>query len=372
MNSVPDLSLCLIVKNEALRLPACLASAAGLGAQLVVVDTGSTDGTVELARAAGARVGEIAWPDDFGAARNASLELATGRWILVLDADERLSAPAVEAIRRIVAGPADHACSLVQRNALAGGAGHVAVRIVRLFPNRPDVRFERPIHEQVNTSLERAGLRIVESDIGFEHEGYADARAMPAKLARNRALIEAALAREPDGDPNLRYFFASGFFDEGDHARAAEAYAACARAARSRRRRLAEAASIKRAECLTLLGRPAEAAALLAAEPGATAHPLACELRAAEAAGSGRGEEAARWRERLLAFADAAYLPPVALLPLKVKALEWLAGHLFGSGRKNAALLVLRLGVELAAGRLDPGAKVALAYRGAFGAGGTG
>ena len=371
MNSAPDLSLCLIVKNEASRLPACLASAGGLGAEVVVVDTGSTDGTVELARAAGARVEAIAWPDDFSAARNASLELATGRWILVLDADERLSSPAVEAIRRIVAGPADHACSLVQRNALAGGAGHVAVRIVRLFPNRPDVRFERPIHEQVNTSLERAGVRIVESEIGFEHEGYADARVMPAKLARNRALIEAALAREPDGDPNLRYFFASGFFDAGEHARAAEEYAACAVAARNRRA-LAEAARIKRAECLSLLGRSAEAVALLAAGSAPMSHPLACELRAAEAAAGGREEEAARWRERLLAFADTAYLPPVALLAMKVKALEGLAERSFRRGFRDAATRILRLALHLAAGRHDFGAKVMTAYQGALSGAGDG
>ena len=364
MDRVPDLSLCLIVKNEASRLPDCLASAEGLGAEVVVVDTGSTDGTAAIARAAGARVIEIAWPGDFSAARNASLELARGRWILVLDADERLSPPAVEAIRRVVAGPADHACSLVQRNALAGGAGHVSVRIVRLFPNRPDVRFERPIHEQVNTSLERAGVRIVESGIGFEHAGYADARAMPAKLARNRALIEAALAREPDGDPNLRYFLAAGFFDAGEHARAAEEYAACAVAARNRRA-LAEAARIKQAECLSLLGRPAEAMALLTADPSLMSHPLACELRAAVAAVGGREEEAARWRERLLTFADTAYLPAVALLPMKVKALEGLADRCYRMGFRDAALRILRLAVQLTSGRLDFGASVMIAYQGA-------
>lgn len=362
MDRVPDLSLCLIVRDEAARLPACLASVRGLGAELVVVDTGSTDGTPDLARAAGATLRQIPWPHDFSAARNASLALATGRWILVLDADETLPPDSVAALRRIVAGPADHACALIQRNALAADAGHVAVRIVRLFPNRPEVRFERPIHEQVNTSLERAGLPIRDTEIAFDHSGYADARVMPAKLERNRALIEAALAREPDGDPNLRYFYASGFFDGGDFARAAEEYAACARASLPRRRKLAEAARIKQAECLARLGRAAEAAALLAQEPGAAAHPLACELRAAEAAARGRADEAAKWRERLLAAADTAYLPPVALKPMKVRALQALAERWFLSGKKDVAIRVMRLGLDLAQGRLAGGDAVSAAY----------
>lgn len=362
MDRAPDISLCLIVRDEAARLPACLASARALEAEIVVVDTGSVDGTPALARAAGARVREIAWPGDFGAARNASLDLATGRWILVLDADETLPSASVEAIRRVAAGPADHACSLVQRNALAEGAGHVAVRIVRLFPNRPEIRFERPIHEQVNTSLERAGIRILDTEIAFDHSGYADARAMPAKLARNRALIEAALAREPDGDPNLRYFYASGFFDAGDHARAAEEYAACARASEPRRRRLAEAARIKQAECLARLGRASEAAALLAAQPGAAGHPLACRLHADAALALGRTAEAVRWEERLLGLADTAYLPAVALRPMQLRALQFLAEQRFLAGRKDAAVRTLRLGMDLAEGRLAAGSALLTAY----------
>ncbi len=362
MDRVPDLSLCLIVRDEAARLPACLASARGLCAETVVVDTGSTDATPALAREAGAIVREIPWPDDFSAARNASLALASGRWILVLDADESLSADAVEAIRRVVSGPADHACSLVQRNALPGGAGHVAVRIVRLFPNRPGIRFERPIHEQVNTSLERAGIRIVDTDIAFDHAGYADARIMPAKLARNRALIEAALAREPEGDPNLRFFYASGFFDAGDHARAGEEYAACAHASDGRRRRLAEAARIKQAECLALLGRGAEAVALLAREPGAAGHPLACRLQADAALARGRADEAVRWEERLLGLPDIAYLPPVALQPMQVRALQFLAEHAHRSGRRDLAVRRLRLALDLAENRIPAGAAVSAAY----------
>jgi hypothetical protein len=363
MPRVPDLSLCLIVRDEAARLPACLASVRPLRAEIVVVDTGSADDTPDIARAAGARVAELPWPGDFAAARNASLALATGRWVLVLDADETLPAASVEAVRKIVAGPADHACSLVQRSSLAAGAGHVVVRIVRLFPRHPGVRFERPVHEQVNTSLERSGIRIVDTEVVLDHSGYADARVMPGKLARNRALIEAALAREPDGDPNLRFFHAATLFDAGDLGAAAEQYLACALAARERRRRLSTAARVKQAECLARLGRGAEAMEALDACPDTAAHPLACELRAAEAEASGRREEARRLREQLLDFADTAYLPPVALLPMKVRAVEALAEAWFAANRKDLAVGLLRLGLELAAGRRPCGSGLGDAYR---------
>ena len=355
MVTSPSLTLCLIVRNERARLPACLESVRGLADEIVVVDTGSTDGTAELAREAGARVLEITWPDDFSAARNAGLELARGRWILVLDADETLPPASREALRGIVAGPADHACSLVQRNLLPEAAGHVSVAIVRLFPRHPRVRFERPIHEQVNTTLEREGIRIVDTDIPFVHTGYATAGALPAKNRRNRALIEGALARDPDGDPNLWFFHAASFFDDGDHLRAADLYAECARRSAGRRRRLEAAARIKQAECLWLAGRPAEAERALP-EGAETPHPLVCELKAALADAGARVEEARCWRERLLSCPDVAHLPPVALGPMKLRALNALAEHWAGRGRKDRAVKVLRLGLAAAHGRIDAAA----------------
>ncbi len=351
----PSLTLCMIVRDERANLPACFESVRGLADELVVVDTGSIDGTPDLARAAGARVLEIPWPHDFSAARNAGLEAATGRWILVLDADETLPAESREALRAIVAGPATCAHALVQRNLLPGASGHVAVSIVRLFPRHPRVRFERPIHEQVNTSLEREGIRIVETNVPFLHTGYADLAVMPGKSRRNRALIEAALAREPDADPNLWFFHAASYFDEGEHLRAAGLYAECARRSSGRRRRLELAARIKQAESLWLAGRSAEAELCLP-EGGDEPHPLVCELRAALAGAAGRLDEAKSWRERLLSCPDKAHLPPVALGPMKIRALNALAEDWAARGRKDRAVRVLRLGLAAAQGRVDAAA----------------
>ena len=83
-----SIALCMIVRDEAQRLKACLSSVQGLVQEVWVVDTGSTDGTPELAKQLGANVLYYPWSYDFSAARNAGLEKATTEWILVMDADE--------------------------------------------------------------------------------------------------------------------------------------------------------------------------------------------------------------------------------------------------------------------------------------------
>src|SRR3712207_5969033 len=86
-------SLCMIVKDEEHNLPDCLGPVAGLFDELVVVDTGSSDRTKEVAAALGARVFDFPWCDSFAAARNESLRHATGDWVFWLDADDRIEEP---------------------------------------------------------------------------------------------------------------------------------------------------------------------------------------------------------------------------------------------------------------------------------------
>ncbi len=361
--STPRLSLCLITRDEAARLPACLDSVGDLVDDIVVVDTGSTDATRDLARARGARVIELAWPGDFSVARNAALAAALGRWILVLDADETLPPASHARIRELVAGPARTAYNLVQKSRLADGS-HVSVHIVRLFPNHPRVRFERPIHEQVNTSLEREGIPIVDTDIIFDHSGYADPAAHSGKAERNRRLIEATLAREPDSDPNLYYFYASIFFDTKQFDRAAREYEECARRSRGNRRRLEKAALLKAAQCWFLAGKFDAARALLPARPEPDLHPLAAHLCAELAARDGQAAAASKWQEAVLAAPDVTYLPPVALAPLKLKALLFLANHWAGQGRQDIGVKLLRLAKEISSGRQDGASPtLATAYR---------
>jgi glycosyltransferase involved in cell wall biosynthesis len=93
------ISACLIVKDEERHLDRCLSSLQGIVDEIVVVDTGSTDGTLEIAQSHGAVIGSFDWCDDFSAARNASLDLATGDWVLWIDADEALTPESASSIR---------------------------------------------------------------------------------------------------------------------------------------------------------------------------------------------------------------------------------------------------------------------------------
>ena len=99
------LSLSMIVRNEEARLAACLASVSALADEMVVVDTGSTDATIAIAEAAGARVKQIDWPGDFAPARNQALEFLKGDWVLVLDADEQLRPEVIPSLKALMAQP---------------------------------------------------------------------------------------------------------------------------------------------------------------------------------------------------------------------------------------------------------------------------
>lgn len=99
------ISLCLITKNEAGNIERCLRSVVGAVDEIIVVDTGSTDATPELARQYGAQVYTVPWRDNFSEARNASLALAGGDWILFLDADEELAAGSHDALHHLISIP---------------------------------------------------------------------------------------------------------------------------------------------------------------------------------------------------------------------------------------------------------------------------
>jgi tetratricopeptide (TPR) repeat protein len=217
------ISLAMIVRNEAARLAACLASAGPAVDEIVVVDTGSTDDTREVAHAHGARVIDWAWRDDFAAARNESLRHAAGDWVLVLDADERLAPDAASHVRGLATAPdADgYDCRLVSALPADEPAPAIAHWYCRLFRRAPHVRFEGRIHEQVAPSIRAAGGRIRPSDVVILHEGYA----VPseAKTARNVRLLRQMLAERP-GDPFARLHLGMALCTAGDTAAAADAF----------------------------------------------------------------------------------------------------------------------------------------------------
>ncbi len=195
------ISLCMIVRDEAELLPDFLAHARGAWDELVVVDTGSSDATVRVLEEAGARIHSRPWDDDFSAARNASLSLARGEWILVLDADERVSAELVGQIRALAGDASAGAATVRMVNPLPHGNRREA-RLLRLFRRDETIRFRYPIHEDVADSLsgylKREGLALRHLPGQVTHLGYVRERAAAKdKKARDQRLLEGCLARDP-------------------------------------------------------------------------------------------------------------------------------------------------------------------------------
>ena len=148
---------CLIARDEERNLERCLSSLSGVVDGICLVDTGSKDRTVEIARKFGAVVGEHPWDDDFAAPRNACLELAQGRgdWALQVDADEEFDRSSLESLRRSLSETPS--CRLVEVALLDGTDKPGSVALPRLFRLDPRIRYRRALHESVLETLEEFG-----------------------------------------------------------------------------------------------------------------------------------------------------------------------------------------------------------------------
>lgn len=195
------ISLCMIVKNEERFLPGCLQSVTGLVGEIVVVDTGSTDQTVEIARSFGAKVYNFKWNNDFAAARNFALRHCTLPWILYLDADERLHPEYHSEIRKAIeANQADAFYLKVYSNVsgILGNVPHIQA-YPRLFKKLPGARFEGKIHEQITPSLKRLKARFKYLDVTIEHLGYEqDDEVLREKIQRNLQYLKNQVKKEPN------------------------------------------------------------------------------------------------------------------------------------------------------------------------------
>lgn len=193
----PILSLCMIVRDEAPNLRELLPLVASAVDDLVIVDTGSQDDTVAVAKEYGARVFRREWTDDFSAARNAGLDEARGRFVLWLDADDRVDPGAVATLRRALTEVTPQAIRLPVESAMAQEA--VSALSLRVFPTGRGVRWRGRVHEDLVEACLAANVPIVDSTVfTIRHEGYADAETLRTKLERNRRLMEQQLAEQPD------------------------------------------------------------------------------------------------------------------------------------------------------------------------------
>ncbi len=184
------LAASLIVRDEAQALPGCLASLAGLVDEIHVHDTGSTDGTPDVAAELGASVTHGLWTDDFAAARNAALAGWSSDWVLALDADERVVANP-PALRAVLDDSSNDAFVVDIDN--VGDGGGFTQQSLRLF--RPARSFwAGRVHEQIigRDGVLRAGIAAREV-IELRHDGYRSAQLVQAKGVRNAALAQVAL-----------------------------------------------------------------------------------------------------------------------------------------------------------------------------------
>jgi tetratricopeptide (TPR) repeat protein len=185
----------MIVRDEERVLPECLRSLDGVVDELVVVDTGSTDRTPEIARDHGARLASFPWRGDFAAARNAALDLARGRWILYIDADERVRGGAGAGLEALLRDEELVALTVLFRPV----TGFTRYRENRLFRNHPRLRFRGVMHEShlpaIAELLAEEGGRVGHSELALDHVGYDGDLAH--KHRRNLPLLRARLAADP-------------------------------------------------------------------------------------------------------------------------------------------------------------------------------
>jgi tetratricopeptide (TPR) repeat protein len=372
-----SLTLAMIVKDEEAHLGHCLDSVRGLVDERIVVDTGSTDGTVALAEARGARILRFPWTGHFADARNAGIEAATGDWILVLDADEALDARDFPVLRAAMARADVSAYRLIVRNYVPDstrssmdqpltpnpggydeGAGHALcgdARILRLFRRLPGAGFTGRIHELLDPFFEERGLAIEPLDAVVHHYGQTLADRVERKLSLYLDLARKDVRERPEvfqSHHNLVLQAASA----QDWATVLEA---AADLERRFPRRPTSTVLFAQAMALQNLGRHREALAafdhLLQLSPG---HALAEARRGVSLAALGRPEEARRVYRAALRKNPRFLLPYVLLAELDEglgDAAQARAALLEGTRACPAdpALWVRLLGLDMAAGATD-------------------
>ncbi len=203
----PKISVCIIAKNEEKMLGDCLDSVRPIAYEIIVVDTGSIDDTVKLALSKGAKVVRSQWQNDFSFSRNLSLKEATGDFILVIDADERLqnSETLLDTVRSAEPNDGGWLVELLSTVDVRSSItqSHISY-VLRLFRNNPNFYFEGVIHEQVLYSILKQNYKIKNCSVQLLHLGYdLDPEKIRLKQLRNLELLNIALEKDPNNPYNL-------------------------------------------------------------------------------------------------------------------------------------------------------------------------
>lgn len=183
-------SLSMIVKNEEKNLRDCLKSVTGVVDEIVVVDTGSSDKTIDIAKEFDAKVYEFEWINDFAAVRNYSLSKCSGDYILYLDADERLAENSKALLQELTGSKNKRAYDCKILNIDEVNKRPSVMTYVRLFPLVDGISFTGKVHEQIEPSLRESNIEIHESSLEIIHTGYSTGKEqLKSKAERNLVIL---------------------------------------------------------------------------------------------------------------------------------------------------------------------------------------
>ena len=219
------LSLCMIVRDNEDTIEACLDSVYPWVDEIIIVDTGSVDRTPEICKKYGVKLFEFPWCDDFSAARNESIEFATGEWIFWMDSDDVISQEQGQRLRKLVYGP--HARGIdgyvMQVHCLSFVEGEITiVDHVKIFRNLPCYRFEHRIHEQILPAIRRQGNSVAFAEIHVVHSGSMQTEEIrKRKLERDFRILQLDIERFPD-HPFVLFNLGMTYEDSGTFQQAEE------------------------------------------------------------------------------------------------------------------------------------------------------
>lgn len=223
------ITVSFIVKNEEKTLPKAIESVKSIADEIIVVDTGSTDSTVEIARSSGAELYFFNWIKDYSAARNISIKYATSKWILYLDADEELSESSIKIIRDITSNADETAggfyCEIISEHTKDDGKiGLHSGKYPRLFRNigYPLMYFFGKIHEQITPSLAERGYQMFDSKLIILHNGYAITIDEMREKVRSHINVLSEYVRQEPENGYTWYHLGNTLFQMGKYAESRE------------------------------------------------------------------------------------------------------------------------------------------------------
>lgn len=202
MTQNSNLSLSIIVKNEGKNLSNCLQSVQNCVDEIILIDTGSTDNTKEIAHSFGAKVYDYVWRDDFAHARNYALEYVSTEWVLVLDADEVLNPSIIPEIKEVITKKYALVVNLIREE--VGSLSSPYSQLSRLFRTHPEIKFSRPYHALIDDAVlalqkKETHWQIIDlPDVAIQHYGYQpDVIVAQDKSQRALKAMESYLAQNP-------------------------------------------------------------------------------------------------------------------------------------------------------------------------------